>query len=709
MMAEQPKTVLFVEDDAVDRMAITRAAGRGDFPYGYKMAGTRQQAEEMLAAETFAALVLDYRLADGTAFDLFERAGGAPIIVVTGAGDVEIAIRAMKMGAFDFLEKDPQGNYLKVLPMTIASAVRRQAEELELAAYRQRLEELVAERTAALEETAGKLDRAARAQGIINQLLQVSLAPLPLEEQLSQALAVILSLPGLGLRQQGAIFLPDEDGASALVMKAEIGLDPRQKEVCRRVPFGTCVCGKAAVSGRTEMLSCHDARHEIRLMDAAPHAHWCAPIRSGDRLLGVLSLYLDPAGTTSPDELQTLDTVASTLAGIIERARAEEDKQRLLSQLHESQKLESVGRLAGGVAHDFNNILCAINGYAELGLMKLGREDPVHEFFEVILSSGKRAADLVSQLLAFSRKQLVSRTVLNLNDVIATNQKMLGRLIGEDIVMRLVLADPLWEVKADFTQMNQILLNLAVNARDAMPEGGTLAISTANVRLDEQLARRYHGVQAGDYVTLTMTDTGCGMSPQILDRIFEPFFTTKETGKGTGLGLSTVYGIVRQHDGAVTVESAVGKGSTFVILLPRCREVAAEARETGGEMPRGNETILVAEDEKTLRSLTQMVLTRLGYTVLEADDGEQALRLAREHQGTIHLLLTDVVMPRMGGAQLAQQMLAQFPGVKLLFMSGYAEETPALHALVDKDTFILNKPFTPATLSQAVRNTLDSR
>ena len=383
------------------------------------------------------------------------------------------------------------------------------------------------------------------------------------------------------------------------------------------------------------------------------------------------------------------------------------ERRSLEEQLRQSQKMEAIGRLAGGVAHDFNNLLTAINGYADIIIARLSGDDSIRQDAEEIRKAGKRAAMLTSQLLAFSRRQVLQTRVLNLNEVITDSINMLRRLIGEDIDLVTRLDDDLEWVKADPGQIEQVIMNLAVNARDAMPRGGALTIETANTLIDENYARKHVSARLGRYVRLKVRDTGCGMDEETRLRIFEPFFTTKERGKGTGLGLSTVYGIVKQSGGHITVESQPDSGTTFRILLPMAEEKVAEADAPAqAHSPKGSETILVVEDEEAVRKLTRIILSVGGYTVLEAANGFEALELCG--QRSIDLLLTDVVMPQMSGRELVEKVSLIRPRMKVLYMSGYTDDAIVRHGVLDAGVPLLQKPFTPDTLSRKVREILDN-
>jgi PAS domain S-box-containing protein len=388
--------------------------------------------------------------------------------------------------------------------------------------------------------------------------------------------------------------------------------------------------------------------------------------------------------------------------------RAEEERRNLERQLLQAQKMESVGRLAGGVAHDFNNHLMVINGYCAMLLDEMGPTDPLREPVEEILLAGHRAAALTRQLLAFSRKQVAEPRVISLNDVVADARKMLSRLIGDDVEIITHLDADLGSVVADSSQMNQVLMNLAINARDAMPDGGRIVMETMNTDIDKGYAAQHAGVEAGPYVLLSITDTGAGMTQEVVQHIFDPFFTTKEIGAGTGLGLSTVYGIVKQAGGWIWVYSEPGKGSTFKVYLPRTGAAPEPLTEpvSAAETLRGSETVLVVEDQPEVRKLTLAMLESQGYRLLEAASGSEALSLSERYREPIHLLITDVVMPGMTGKELAMRLVALRPSLRTLYTSGYTANAIAHEGVLDAGVAYLPKPFSAAQLAAKVREVL---
>jgi len=414
---------------------------------------------------------------------------------------------------------------------------------------------------------------------------------------------------------------------------------------------------------------------------------------------------------------RTLESRATTILGgqgAVERMvivnRDITERKQLEEQFRQAQKMEAVGRLSGGVAHDFNNLLGVIIGYGEILQEDLPPEHALRPSVDEVLKAGHRAASLTRQLLAFSRQQQLDPTVLDLNVVVRDMEKMLKRLIGEDVELKTELAASLARVKADQGQIEQAILNLAVNARDAMPSGGKLTLATSNFHMDENFVRRYpYPVQTGDYVLFTVADNGIGMDAATQARIFEPFFTTKEKGKGTGLGLSMVYGIVKQSGGYIDVASEPGSGATFKIFLPKVDAPVAAPTKT--DLPaslRGQETILLVEDETSLRALAAHLLESCGYVVLEANSGEQALEVSRQ-QRDIHLLFTDVVMPGISGRVLADQLVQQRPQLKVVYTSGYTGQTVGAHGVLAEGSHFLPKPFTKEALARKIREALDGR
>ncbi len=424
-------------------------------------------------------------------------------------------------------------------------------------------------------------------------------------------------------------------------------------------------------------------------------------------------------GTLFPVELRTFllrdDTgqpvgMWAIVRDITERRRAEEEKAKLESQLRQSQKMESVGRLAGGVAHDFNNMLSVILGYAELIKVRLKDDDPLLKDIQAIEKAAGHSRDVTRQLLALSRKQIIEPRLLNLNDLITSSQNTLSRLIGEDIDMRFYPEDDLQSINFDPTQVDQILVNLVVNARDAMPDGGRLTIETANIRLDEAYCRKHLGFKPGQYVLLALSDDGVGMDKELQSHLFEPFFTTKEVGEGTGLGLATVYGMVKQNSGFINVYSEPGQGSTFKIYIPSVGEEEKKSEEIE-EVPMayGAGIVLLVEDEEMVREIAKEILEEIGYTVLAAATPQEAVSLCENKDTVIDLLLTDVVMPGMSGKELKKAIEVIRPGIKVLFMSGYTSNVIAHRGVLEKGVHFIQKPFSMKDLAHKVREAIGEK
>nr|MBI3613345.1 PAS domain S-box protein [Nitrospirota bacterium] len=426
------------------------------------------------------------------------------------------------------------------------------------------------------------------------------------------------------------------------------------------------------------------------------------PIILGGELLGVLEFFSRQIRPPDEDLQRMMAEIGIKVGQFIERGLLEE-------QLRQSQKMDAIGRLAGGIAHDFNNLLTVINGYSQLLVTQLDETDGRREKVEEIKKAGDRAAALTRQLLAFSRKQVLAAKVLDLNGLVAGMNGLLRRVIGEDIDLVTVSGSSLGSIKADPGQIEQVIVNLAVNARDAMPQGGRLTIETANVNVDAELLGKSSHVQPGFYVMLAVSDTGCGMDPHTQANMFEPFFTTKGRGKGTGLGLAMVYGIVKQSGGHILVSSEVGFGTSVKVYLPRVQEVvAAGSLQAADRSVNGSETVLLVEDEESIRKLLVRELRTVGYQVLEAGEGQEAVELCRRHAGPIHLLLTDVVMPQISGRELAERLASLRPDMRVLYMSGYTDDAIVRHGVQESDMAFVQKPFTSIQLLHKVRDVLDA-
>ena len=423
---------------------------------------------------------------------------------------------------------------------------------------------------------------------------------------------------------------------------------------------------------------------------------------------------------TSTDEIGSLARGLNEMLDEIERRNAEiswaneqlelemEERRIMEKQLIQSQKLEAIGTLAGGVAHDFNNLLTTIIGYSQLAMMQKQESDPDRENIEAIFEAAEKATDLVRQLLAFSRKQVMDIKVVNLNDIVTNISKMLNRLIGENIEINSTLNDSVGNIKADPGQVEQVIVNLVVNARDAMPGGGFLSLETDSVELDEEYCKTHPNISPGQYVVFSVSDTGEGIPPELKDKIFDPFFTTKKAGEGTGLGLATVYGIITQMNGHIYVYSELDRGTTFKIYFPEVEDEIDAAQKQQSIMKPGSETILVVDDEPSILRLLEDMLQPLGYTVLKATNAEDALEIAKDVDTRIDLLITDVIMTKMNGIELAEAMKPLRPQLKILFMSGYTDNIIAQEGLIKKGENFLPKPLIPTNVTNKIREMLDS-
>jgi len=678
-----PLRVLIAEDSEDDARLLLRELQRAGYQPTYERVDTPAAMTSALDGHAWDLVIGDYSMPafSGPAALALLRARDpdTPFIFVSGTIGEDVAVEAMKAGAQDFLTK---GNLRRLIP-----AIQRELRDTEVRRERRRAQTALLER-ARLAELTSEVGSALTRGEALRETLQ--LCAEALVRHLDVALARIWIL------QEATATLALEASAGMYTQidgpHSKIGLIAQQLR-----PYLT-----NQVLGDPQVHDQEWAQREGMVAFAG------YPLVVQDRVLGVMAMFArHPLSEFVP---KALASVASGLAVGIERKRAEEALRSSEERLRQAQKMEAVGRLAGGVAHDFNNLLTVITSYSALLLEDLGSDDPKRDDVDQIRKAAEGAAALTRQLLAFSRQQVLQPKALDLKATVAGTEKLLRRLIGEDIQLATVLARDLGVVKADPGQIEQIIINLAVNARDAMPTGGRLTIEAANVDMDEAYVRGHAPASPGGYVMLALSDTGIGMDEQTKARIFEPFFTTKEPGKGTGLGLATVYGIVKQSGGFIWVYSEPGHGTSFKFYLPRVDEPAeAAAAATATAEPRGGtETVLVVEDAASVRMVTRQVLERFGYTVLEAPNGETALRLAAKHHGPIHLLLTDVVMPGLSGRQLAGQLAELRPDMKVLYASGYADHAIVHHGILESGIAYLQKPFTPETLGRRVRQVLDS-
>lgn len=696
-MKPEQTHILLVEDEKAHAELIRRAFQSQANKVSLTTAATLAEARRYIAIEHPDLVITDLLLPDGRGTELLpaEREEITfPVIIMTSYGDEQVAVGTMKAGALDYVVKSDAA--LAAMPRIVERVQREWG--------------YILERRRAEEETR----RRNRELTLLNQVIAASATSLEAEtilEKVCQELARGFDLP------YTAAILLDEDQTTATVVAEDLH-ENLPSRLHTAIPLAQAPTLRYLLENKAPLV----VNHTLNEPQFAPIQDYLTrygtasllslPLLIGDRLIGSLELETIEPRLFSTQEVGLAWNVADQVAGALARVRLDEERRRLENQYHQAQKMEAVGLLAAGIAHDFNNLLTAINGFAELLQRQISPNHPHQRYVGNILQSGHRAADLVRQLLAFSRKQIIKPRVLNLNTSVANMEKMLRRIIGEDIELSTDLAPELWPVKVDPAQIEQIIVNLVVNARDVMPEGGRLFIETANVVLNDGYTARRVDLDSGEYVLLKVTDTGWGMTEETKSHIFEPFFTTKEMGKGTGLGLATVFGIVKQSGGDIQVDSAPGQGTTFRVYLPRVSEATAtseESNEDDAVLPKGTETILLVEDEEAVRKLATNLLRQQGYTVLEAANGQEALQLVEEldPRPEIQLLITDVIMPKMGGKVLANRLAAIYPHLKVLFVSGYTDQAVARQAILHRETLFLQKPFSPITLAHKIREMLD--
>jgi PAS domain S-box-containing protein len=659
--------------------------------FAVEVATTAERALELFGAAPFDLVLVAVLLPGLSGHELCRRIkthpvrGRVPVILLTVLGGSADLLRGLECGAENYLIKPCPAQVLIARVRATLSGEARRAAGAALAAGATR-EQILTLLTSACEDVV-RINRELRAR----------------EEQLAEAQARLERQA----RHLEARARSSEDKHRRLMEQANdaiLLLDPSSRvlEANRRAEELLGLAAGAAVGRRYEEFVPREDLEEVR-------AQFRRLLAGGAARADNAHVRRVDGGTVPVDYAAALTDVGGERL-ILAILRDVSARRELEAQLRQAQKMEAVGRLAGGVAHDFNNLLTVILGYGQMLLGLLPARNPAREPVEQIVLAGERATALVRHLLAFSRKEAVQPRLLDLNAVIAGSLKLLRRLIGADVALETDLSAEAVRVKADAGQLEQVLMNLAVNASDAMLAGGRLMIRTRSAALDEAQVRTHPGARPGPHVLLEVSDTGSGMTPEVRERIFEPFFTTKEPGKGTGLGLATVYGIVQQSGGHVEVESAPGRGTRFRVYLPQASGPAEGPDEAAAvwAAPRGTETLLLAEDEAPVRTFARDALRTFGYTVLDAADGAEALRVAERHAGPIHLLLTDLIMPGLGGTRLAEALAASRPGVKVLYLSGYTADALARRGvLAGGEIHFLQKPFTPSALARKVREVLD--
>jgi len=773
--ADAPLRVLYLEDNPADIDLTRRELFRQAPEIRLETVSTLGAALEFLTAEKpdFDIILTDLRLPDGSGLELLEQVRDRDlplaVVIITGSGDQEAAVAALKAGADDYLVK--RNDYLNTLPGILFSAHSRFATSRETRA--QPLRVLYAEPSdfdfdltqRYLARTARhiRLERAGNGSGILERLQPAPEGGVPSYD----VLLTDYRLPGMDaldvtkiLRRDRRLDIPivlvTGHGNEEIALQAlRLGIDEylvKNEGYLHQLPAILEKVQKQAALHRSEAKFRELSSQFHGLLDAIPDSItlqspelrvlWAnngavaGSKRTTDEVVGMHCYELKHGGTEPCEPCPVLESFrsggpvsktvthghgstwelrtipireADRVVSVIEVGRDITEHRKLEDQLRHSLKMESIGTLAGGIAHDFNNILTAIIGYGHMALMDLRKDDPRRINVQYMLDGADRAAQLTKDLLLFSRKQISERKPVDLNEIVEKVEKFLKKVIGEDIEYRTVRRDGPIPILADSHQLEQVLMNLVTNARDAMPDGGVLTVSTESVTLREGFVSAQGICGPGRYALITVTDTGTGMDEEIRCRIFEPFFTTKEVGKGTGLGLAVVYGIIRQHEGFIHVYSEPGCGSAFRIYLPLIREKALADSETRREAPpgRGTETILVAEDDVMVRNLAKAVLPEFGYTVIEAEDGEDAVRKFMENRDSVDLLLFDLIMPKMNGKEAFDEIRKIRPEVKAIFASGYATEIVMRKGLLDSGIPLISKPMSPNELARKVRTVLD--
>jgi two-component system cell cycle sensor histidine kinase/response regulator CckA len=650
-----PLRLLLVEDSADDALLVVRELRRGGFDPTVERVETREGMIAALERGGWHLVISDYSMplfdAPGALALVREHGLDVPVIIVSGTIGEETAVAALRAGASDFIVKGRLARLVPAVERELRESQTRRESEAALRQSRRALEHSEV-RFRALVERNADLIALLTADG-----------------------TTLYASPAAGRCLGG--HADDYVGTVLFDRVHPEDRDGLRRDVSRLI---------------------HDPSETIYAAFRITHLDGATRWLEGT----ITNLLADPA----------VNAVVGNFRDITERRGAEAALRRTEDQLRQAQKMEAIGNLAGGVAHDFNNLLSVILSYSSMLAQDMTPSDPRRADLLEIEAAGKRAVDLTRQLLAFGRQQILQPRIVDLNDVVAGMENLLRRLIGENIELAVLPGAALGEVMVDPGQVEQVIMNLAVNSRDAMPDGGKLTIETGNVELDDKYATSHFGATPGPHVMLAVTDTGTGMDRATQSRMFEPFFTTKEQGKGTGLGLATVFGIVRQSGGNVWVYSEPGRGTTFKVYLP-CSDPAAAGAGAAPIPPatgalRGTETVLLVEDEERVRVLARTVLRRYGYHVLEAQSGGDALLICEQHTAAIHIMVTDVVMPRMSGRQLAERLHAMRPDMKVLFMSGYTDNSIVHHGVLDSGVAFLQKPITPEALAHKVREVLDS-
>lgn len=693
-----PLRVLIVDDSPLDAELVLRELRKGYTPT-FSRVDTPETLDTALDEGEWDIVISDYVMPRFSGLNaiarLRKKSCDIPIIIVSGKVGEYAAVETMRAGANDYVIKDSLARLLPAISRELAEVATRRAQR-EAERRSRQLSEAMASASLRFLET-GSISR--MAQVLVDNCVTLT----------SSSFGFLYDLLANGDARILAVSTPTPQLAEILGHPGE--LDPLSGgDTISVVPRSECLLFGPVIAERT--ILCNDPSDDAHflcqreLTRSRIESFLGTPLKVGGKVVGMIGLGNKPGGFQEL-ELRELEAFAQTAALALHSARAELEHKQAMEQLRQAQKMEAIGQLAGGVAHDFNNLLTVINGYSTLILHEMPKEDPFRPEVEHILQAGERAADLTHQLLAFSRRQILEPKVINVNLLVRNLEKMLKRLIRENVILNTRLEESIGMVKADPGQVEQIIMNLVVNARDALEYGGIVTIETADAELDEAFVRENRGAIAGSYVMLAVHDNGTGMTEEVKRKIFEPFFTTKAQGRGTGLGLATVYGIVKQSGGYIQVSSEPGHGSQFRVFLPRENsEAHTDHDRTRLAGPRGSETVLVVEDEHGVLNLAVRTLRGRGYNVLQASSPSAAVEIFRQNRAMIDLVLSDVVMPDRSGPKLAEELRELYPELKILFMSGYTDDSIVPQELTGDRTAFILKPFSPDALASKVREIL---
>jgi signal transduction histidine kinase/DNA-binding response OmpR family regulator len=694
--------LLLVEDSEDDAILLARALRGNGYTVSFERVDTRPAMEDALQNECWDAVISDYNLPTfsmSAALETLHESGlDIPFIIVSGTIGDHIAVEAMKAGAHDYIMKD---NLARLAP-----AIEREIREAERRRQRQQVQK-------ELQRSEQENERLYEQYAILAEIGRIISSSLKIEDVFENFAAAVRKL--IPFDKIGISLVHTEP--DTLILAYTVGVEVPGRRVGDIFTIPGTIAERVIL---TRAASIANLAKPAKGPEEFPQLEetWktglkcalAAPLISNDEIIGTLQFRSFEGNVYNERHITLAENIATQISGAIANARLYAEQQQLKEQLLHSQKMEAVGRLAGGIAHDFNNLLTPILSYAQMGMMRLPEDNKVRGNLQEIYKAGERAADLVSKLLAFSKRNFIEPRIINLNDLVLNIGSITQRLIGEDVHMATSLDPELDCVKIDPGQMEQVLMNLIVNSRDAMPDGGTISITTSRRSLSDSQLREHPDVSPGDYVMLSVSDTGMGMSEEVRSHIFEPFYTTKTQGKGTGLGLSTCYGIIKQGQGHIEVASRINEGTIICVYLPVAADEAESEQpsEYTDSWPTGSETILLVEDDPSVCDMASLLLRDQGYNVIQASNGVEGLQLAKQYGGTeIHLLLTDVMMPKMGGWELSQKLKLYHPETRVIYTSGYTDDEALNQGAQNKTIECLYKPYTPEKLARKIRAVLD--